>query len=124
MLNVEECLSGGNARDIWTRCEHHEEGLGHSRHSAVLEPVSKRVWIVGSYGRTADGGFCLPDHVQELAFQAPPLKILALESSAKNIKKLRSQIEELPESDPLLLFTIFDMRRSIEAKAQRKYKIT
>ena len=105
-------MSRGRAEGIWTQCVGHGGHGGRGNHVAIQEPISKRVWLVG--GLVTRGQ--ISDQIRELTFMAPPLKILALESTAKNIQKLAPQIEELPKKDPL--------RRSVEAKAQRKYKIT
>ena len=57
-----------------------------------------------------------PDHIRELTFIAPPLKVLALESVAKHYGMLRPQVNELPEMDML--------RRAIESKARMKHIIS
>ena len=111
LLNIEECISNGKKEDIWTRCKHHEisERFGHK---AVQEPSSQRVWIIGGFN---DGLYQHADHIKELAFTAPPLKALSLESAAKHFEKLGPEIRELPKNNVL--------RHAIESKVQYYLKV-
>lgn len=126
LLNIGECTSKGKVEDIWTKCTKKElEGLCRTFHEAVREPNSGRVWIIGGCEGNNFDNFNLvnsektilcADHVREIAFSAPPLKVLALESAANNYEKLVPAIMELPDSSTL--------RLSVVGKARRKYLIT
>ena len=113
MLNIEHCMYEETGKEIWTRCGHHEDALEVSCREAILEPSSKRIWLVGGF-QDFDGQPL--DHIRELTFKAPPLKVLALEAVAKHYNKLSSEVNQLPEMDKL--------RCAIEAKASMKYKIS
>ena len=115
MLNIEHCIAEETGEEIWTRCCHHEDAMEVFHRRAILEPSSKRIWLVGGFQDFCGRSEPL-DHIRELTFMAPPLKVLALEAVTKHYNKLRIQVNELPEMDKL--------RCAIEAKASMKYKIS
>ena len=102
-LNIEACLSKGKARDVWTRCEHLERKGGWELHRAVQDPRSHRLWLIGGYAQEKKSDIHCSDHVKELTVRAPPLKVLAVESVARNVHLLAAEIEEFPRKDALRL---------------------
>ena len=115
MLNIEECVSRTGIANIWTQREHQEHD-GRYMHKAVLEPGSKRVWVLGGLSDVSGDGDEIADHIRELAVLVSPLKALALECAANHFEKLAPEVQGLPKTDTL--------RRAIEAKARRKYVIS
>ena len=101
--------------DIWTYAYGHADQGWRSSHRAVQEPNSRRIWMIGGVSEVGLDDEKV-DHIRELTFAAPSLKVLALESVAGNYKKLESEIRDLPET--------FVLRQGIEAKAARKYTIS
>ena len=107
MLNIEAVISQANPKTFWTRCLHHE---GHNRdsHTAVMEPSSGRLWIVG--------GFNWPSSIvdpyvliRELTITShQKLKVLAIESVSRHLEKYGEAITMLPE----------DLQRAITTKAR------
>ena len=111
LLNIQECISEMNAEKTWTQCKHHVADK-RSNHKSVIEPSSKRVWIVGGSVNN-EGQYS--DHITELPFSSDQtLKVLALESVTRNIDKLAYNSKELPDV----------LRLAIESKAKRKSIIT
>ena len=124
-LNIGNCIAheGEDAQvremrmsHIWTSENRHADLGWRSSHRAVQEPNSQRIWMIG--GASEDGSYEdeKVDHIRELTYVAPSLKVLALESVARNYKNLESEIRDLPKT--------FVLRQGIEAKAARKYIIT
>ena len=113
MLSINKCASM-EANTMWTWCKHHD----HRRdlHTAVQEPSSKRVWLIGGFSNYARRGKeRAADHIRELTFSSnQTLKVLALESVVRNFDSLAPGIQELP----------YRLRLRVEAKAQRKYQIS
>ena len=112
MLNINKWAS--TKANMWTRCKHHD----HMRdlQTAVQEPCSNRVWLIGGFSNYAKEGKERPaDHIRELTFSSDQtLKVLALESTVRNIDRLAPGIQELP----------FKLRLAVEAKTHRKYQIS
>ena len=73
------------------------------------------MWIIGGSNINDPIPLLLHDHIRELTFVAPPLKLMSLESVAKHFEKLAPAIQELPNQDVL--------RHAIEARAKQKYEI-
>ena len=86
LLNTAMVLGGEytTPSELWQRCQHHENVLSargekRSFHSAVLEPVSKRLWILGG-SREIFRTFS-DSNVVSLSFNSgASLKLLAMES--------------------------------------------
>ena len=73
LLDLEKTKEGID--NPWTRCRHHEKEI-RLQHSAVLEPESQRLWILG--GQSND--FLHPTRILQLSFSSfTPLKVLTLE---------------------------------------------
>ena len=89
MLNIEHCIAEETGEEIWTRCCHHEDAMEVFHRRAILEPSSKRIWLVGGF-QDFCGRLEPLDHIRELTFMAPPLKVLALESVAKHYDKVQN----------------------------------
>ena len=105
LLNIEAAVSQSNPDRIWIRCEH-DENLGRAYHSAIKEPSSGRLWIVGGYDET----YMKPsDHIRELTFSSiATLKVLGVESVARCEEKFQDGIKELPK----------DLQNAIRTKAE------
>ena len=108
MLNIEAAISQLNPENIWTRCLHHE-GDKRSFHAAVMEPSSGRLWIVGGIAGWENlQKSTIP--IRELTFSSNQrLKVLALESVARNAEKIQEGIKELPK----------DLQKAIATKAEK-----
>lgn len=69
ILNTAKLISGefDTPSSLWKHCSHHEnKRFGHA---AVVEPISKRLWILGGYGGTG---------ILSMSFNsAAPLRLLA-----------------------------------------------
>ena len=82
---------------LWEHCERHEDYLGGVRrmgHSAVVEPVSKRLWILGG---VVDGW--ITDEMLSMSFNSgTSLKLLAMESALRHFRLGHPLLEatELP----------------------------
>ena len=109
MLNIEASISQSNPESIWTRCTHHENEK-RVFHAAAVEPSSKRLWIVGGYENMREynpAKYTTP--IRELTFSSDQrLRVLALESVARNKDKYQETIKTLPE----------DLQRAIINKAE------
>ena len=87
MLNIGKVLAGGFQKpsDVWERCQQHEEKLpsriaSRMLHSAVIEPVTKRLWILGGLIQPIPS---TTTRVLSLAFNSSTsLKFLAMERAA------------------------------------------
>ena len=112
LLNINVCISQESDEKMWTLCEHHGRHSVRAFHEAVKEPFSKRLWILGGSNDIGDHA----DHISELAFCSDQkLKMLALESVAKNFDKLASnEIRELPP----------ELELAVEDRVQRKHVIS
>ena len=53
LLDIDMVISQmNNKEEIWTSCEHHGESNGAiAHHRAVIEPCSRRLWILGMVAR-------------------------------------------------------------------------
>ena len=129
-LNIEACIAQ-DKEIIWTRCKHHEHICctrqcqnraisGWELHKAVQEPGSGRVWVIGGLRDNHREGeyrsLWWADHIRELGFDPPSLKVLAVESATKHFDSLAPEIRSLPEKNA--------MRLAIEDKSKRKYVIS
>ena len=78
------------------------------------------MWVIGGLSRCkledGDRGLWWPDHIRELGFDPPSLKVLAVESAAKHLDSLAFEIRSLPEKNA--------MRLAIEGKSKKKYVIS
>ena len=74
--------------------------------------TSSRLWILGGLDENAE---CI-HHIRALTFTTPSLKVLAMESAAKHVARLSTELEKLPKTDVL--------RCAVEAKARDKYVIS
>ena len=103
LLDFERTKEGDHP---WTRCRHHEKDI-RLQHSAVLEPESRRLWLMGGYSNE-----CLyPTGILMLSFNSfAPLKICAMEWV----------VNQIPPNDPRLAAIPTDLRR--EYKLRRFYK--
>ena len=75
----------GPSSSLWTRCQQ-QAGVARSGHSAVVEPVSKRLWILGGHteGLCYFPHFTPPTEMLSISFNsAAPLRLLAMESLPK-----------------------------------------
>ena len=108
MLNIEAVISQANPKTFWTRCLHHE---GHNRdsHTAVMEPSSGRLWIVGGIDWRPSSMVNLAVPIRELAITSlQKLKVLAIESLSRDLEKHGEAITTLPK----------DLQRAIITKAK------
>ena len=103
LLDFDKAKDGYNP---WTRCRHQEREI-RLQHSAVVEPESRRLWLLGGYSND-----CLyPMGILELSFNSfAPLRILAMEWAVNHI----------PPNDERLAAIPTVMRR--EYKLRRFYK--
>ena len=111
LLNIEASLSKENAKGAWSRCEHLESQGGWDMHQAVQDPTRKSLLLIGGRAKSGENG---SESVRELSVCAHPLKVLAIESVARNVHVLASEIEEFPKKDAL--------RLAVEAQV-KKYAI-
>ena len=107
MLNIEAVISQANPEIIWTRCPHHE---GHKResHTAIMEPSSGRLWIVG--GIDWPSSIVKADVlIRELTITSrQKLKVLAIENVSRDPEKYGEAITTIPQ----------DLQRAITTKAK------
>ena len=79
--NTGKLLSGefDTSLSLWKHCSHHEnKRVGHA---SVLEPVSKRLWILGG-SSCWDMSEPYPTEIISMSFNsAAPLRLLAMESA-------------------------------------------
>ena len=83
---------GGN---FWTRLKHQEQ-LPRSNHAAVLDPVTRRLLVLGGFGKGGRcGNECLDNNeISKMTFQAVPLKTLAVEYVARTIERGDPRLEK------------------------------
>ena len=108
-MTPRKLIAQGNDEDVWTQCDHHT----HARtdHKAVLEPSSRRLWLIGG-SKSWDHH---EDHLRELTFSSDQkLKVLALESVVENFDKLAPDVKMLPQ----------DLQLAVRDRVRRKYVIT
>ena len=93
LLDIRKCTSEMNPENMWTLCK--TVGFnGRSKHAAIREPISKSLWIVGG---TINGSLHTSQHILEMSYNADKtLQALAIASAAKNICRLQSRIDKLP----------------------------
>ena len=100
LLDLQKCISEMSAENIWTVCKT-VSGNKRSHHAAIMEPTSKSLWIVGG---TTNESWDTAVHTLEMSFNAnKTLQDLAVASAAKNISKLRSKIDKLPNTIQLAI---------------------
>jgi len=101
---------------LWTSCRHHEQNessRGYARlwHSAVLEPVSLRVWVIGGIINDLmeqhDHEVEHPWQILSMSFtSATPLRLLAMEAAIASVRP----------DDPDLLGLPRNLRNELEAR--------
>ena len=106
LLDIRKCISEMNPENIWTLCKT-AHSIKRSNHAAIREPNSKSLWIVGG---TTNGSLKDEHRILELPFNADKtLQDWAVASAAKNICRLQSRIDKLPNV----------IRLAIEREVQR-----
>ncbi len=68
-------------------------------HTAVLEPSSQRVLVLGGVINDLlgdDGETAHPDEMLALTFDVGPLRLLAMEAVIRNMDRLRPGVDSLP----------------------------
>ena len=78
LLDLDKAKQGKDAVSIWKRIKLHKLDW-RVHHQAVLEPVSRRLWLMGG----VTGGAIL----EKLSLNVVPLQILAKECAAKHMKE-------------------------------------
>ena len=79
ILNTAKLLSCefDTPSSLWKHCSHHDNERW--THAAVLEPISKRLWILGGIGGTG---------ILSMSFNsAAPLRLLAMESVIRHFDR-------------------------------------
>ena len=107
LLNIGKVLRGDikSPSSLWERCEQHEQSLSASGakrifHSAVVEPISKRLWIMGGLqkDRATELRYLYPKRTTEvlsLPFNSgASLKFLAMESALRHFSPGHPMLEE------------------------------
>ena len=103
LLNVGKVLRGEfkSPSSLWEHCEHHEQSLSGRRakrifHSAVVEPISKRLWIMGGLQKELRKLFLQKTtQVLSLPFNSgASLKFLAMESALKHFSPGHPMLED------------------------------
>ena len=78
---------------LWKHCSHHDE-YKRAMHTAVLEPISKRLWIIGGFGEI----FCQTELLSLSFNSATPLRLLAMESAISHFDRHHEvwKVNEIP----------------------------
>ena len=108
----------GEPTSLWRRCRHqemspHYDGSARLWHAAVLEPVSRRLWVIGGIlndlMRIHSGEIEHPWQMLTMSFSsAAPLRLIAMEAA------LQSKMPDHPEvrALPGILLGEFESRRA------------
>ena len=107
MLDIVKLLSCeyDTPSSLWKMCGH-QGYLTWEMHAAVVEPVSKRLWIFGGFWRGSRG---FPTNILSMSFNSlAPLRLLAMESAISHFdrghqvwkdteipRELRTELEHL-----------------------------
>ena len=93
LLDLGGVMQGGG--NFWTRLKHQEQ-LPRLNHAAVLDPVTRRLLVLGGFGKGGQcGNECLDNNeISKMTFQAVPLKTLAVEYVARTIERGDPRLEK------------------------------
>ena len=113
ILDIKKALQGefAEASSLWIKCGAKEDLPRRASHTAIIEPKSKRIYILGGRSGGCPSKSQMSDKTLVMTFSPPPLELLAMEHAIKVYGPENLLLEEFLPKD-------HEMRKTLEARRQ------